>query len=185
MNLWFRLSKLLLKRPWRYETSPDSTIITTMRVWPFDLDINRHVTNGRYFSMADVARMDFLFRSGAYKVALRYKALPIVGDNWGKFRKELKLFQKFEIHTRMLGWDEKWVFVQHDFQRHGRILGSVIMRGVFRAGRDILKPTVFVESMALPEESPKLPQWVAQWSNCCDNLSEHIRKAEASSLKME
>jgi acyl-CoA thioesterase FadM len=74
-----------------------------MRVWPFDLDINRHVTNGRYFSMADIARMDFLFRSGGYKVALEHKALPIVGDNWGKFRKELKLFQKFEIHTRMLG----------------------------------------------------------------------------------
>ena len=178
MNLWFRLSKLLLSRPWRRQVSPDSTIVTTMRVWPFDLDINRHVTNGRYFSMADIARMDFLFRSGGYKVALEHKALPIVGDNWGKFRKELKPFQKFEIHTRMLGWDEKWIFVQHDFKRQGRILGSVIMRGVFRAGRDILKPSAFVEGMGLPEQSPELPHWVAQWSNSCDALSEDIRSAE-------
>jgi len=168
----------LLSRPWRRQVSPDSTIVTTMRVWPFDLDINRHVTNGRYFSMADIARMDFLFRSGGYKVALEQKALPIVGDNWGKFRKELKLFQKFEIHTRMLGWDEKWIFVQHDFKRQGRILGSVIMRGVFRAGRDILKPSTFVEGMGLPEQSPQLPHWVAQWSNSCDALSEDIRSAE-------
>lgn len=178
MNLWFRLSKLLLSRPWRRQVSPDSTIVTTMRVWPFDLDINRHVTNGRYFSMADIARMDYLFRSGAYKVALEHKALPIVGDNWGKFRKELKLFQKFEIHTRMLGWDEKWIFVQHDFKRHNRVLGSVIMRGVFRAGRTILKPSAFVEGMGLPSESPALPLWISQWSDSCDALSENIRQTE-------
>lgn len=178
MNLWFRLSKLLLSRPWRRLVSPDSTIVTTMRVWPFDLDINRHVTNGRYFSMADIARTDFLFRSGGYKVALQHKALPIVGDNWGKFRKELKLFQKFEIHTRMLGWDEKWIFVQHDFKRHGRVLGTVIMRGVFRAGRDILKPSAFTQGMGLAEQSPELPQWVMQWSISCDALSDHIRHHE-------
>ena len=58
MNLWFRLTRLLLSRPWRRVAGPDATIVTTMRVWPLDLDINRHVTNGRYFSMADIARTD-------------------------------------------------------------------------------------------------------------------------------
>jgi len=182
MNLWFRLTRLLLSRPWRRVAGPDATIVTTMRVWPLDLDINRHVTNGRYFSMADIARTDYLFRSGAYKVALAYRALPIVGDNWGKFRKELKLFQKFEFHTSMLGWDEKWVFMKHEFRREGRVLGTVIMRGVFRAGRDVLKPQIFIEALGLPSASPELPHWLAQWSASCDALSADLRSAEQPQL---
>jgi len=53
-------------------------------------------------------------------VALRHRALPIVGDACGKFRRELKLFERFEIHTRMLGWDDKWSFVEHRFVKDHR-----------------------------------------------------------------
>lgn len=179
MNLWFRLGRVLLARPWRRPLAIDETFVTTMRVWPFDLDINRHVTNGRYYSMADIARVDFLFRSGAYKVALAKRALPVIGDNWGKFRKELKLFQKFEIHTRLVGWDEKWIFIQHEFKRQGRVLGFVTLRCVFRSGREVLKPQLFIDGLGMPSNSPVLPAWLQQWSACCDDLSADLRALES------
>lgn len=84
MNLWFRLLLMLLRRPWRKPVGGLDTTVVKMRVWPLDLDFNRHVTNGRYFTMADVGRMDYVLRSGAYKVALRHKAFPVVGDVWGE-----------------------------------------------------------------------------------------------------
>ena len=96
MNLWFRLLAMLLRRPWRRPVDPFATTVVRMRVWPTDLDLNRHVTNGRYFTMADLGRMDFVLRTGAWRVALRHRAAPIVGDAWGKFRKELKPFQAFD-----------------------------------------------------------------------------------------
>ncbi|MFC7650978.1 thioesterase family protein [Pseudoduganella danionis] len=133
MNLWFRLLNMLLRRPWRQSVDPFSTTVVGMRVWPFDLDLNFHVTNGRYLTMADVGRMDYVLKTGAFRTALRHKAVPIVGDVWGKFRRELRLFERFEIHTRMLGWDEKWLFVEHRFMSKGRVVGVVIMRGVFRS----------------------------------------------------
>ena len=46
---------------WRRPLAIDETFVTTMRVWLFDLDINRHVTNGRYYSMADIAWLIFYF----------------------------------------------------------------------------------------------------------------------------
>ncbi len=85
MNLWFRLLHMLLRRPWRKPVHGLATTVVRMRVWPLDLDLNRHVTNGRYFTLADVARMDFVLRTGAFRVALRHKAMPIVGDTWASF----------------------------------------------------------------------------------------------------
>ncbi|MCP1506057.1 acyl-ACP thioesterase [Pseudomonas marginalis] len=51
MNLWFRLLYMLCRRPWRKPAHGLATTVVRMRVWPLDLDLNRHVTNGRYFSI--------------------------------------------------------------------------------------------------------------------------------------
>ena len=178
MNLWFRLLLMLLRRPWRKPVYAFDTTVVRMRVWPLDLDLNRHVTNGRYFTLSDVGRMDYVLRSGAFRVALRHRAVPIVGDVWGKFRRELKLFEAFEIHTRMLGWDEKWSFIEHRFVKDGRVLGMVIMRGLFRSSKGTVSPAEFAVELGLPEQSPALPDWLAAWSASCDQLSGQLRAEE-------
>jgi len=178
MNLWFRLLLMLLRRPWRKPVGGLDTTVVKMRVWPLDLDFNRHVTNGRYFTMADVGRMDYVLRSGAYKVALRHKAFPIVGDVWGKFRRELRLFEAFEIHSRMLGWDDKWVFVEHRFMRKERVIGVVMMRGLFRSAKGLIDPQEFIAEMNLDPQSPPLPEWLSAWSESCDGMSAQLRDEE-------
>ncbi|MCB2386225.1 thioesterase family protein [Thalassolituus alkanivorans] len=178
MNLWFRLLLMLLRRPWRKPVGGLDTTVVKMRVWPLDLDFNRHVTNGRYFTMADVGRMDYVLRSGAYKVALRHKAFPVVGDVWGKFRRELRLFEAFEIHSRMLGWDDKWVFVEHRFMRKERVIGVVMMRGLFRSAKGLVDPQEFIAEMNLAPQSPPLPDWLSAWSESCDGMSSQLRDEE-------
>ncbi|NSX10271.1 thioesterase family protein [Pseudomonas lini] len=178
MNLWFRLFLMLFRRPWRKPVDGLATTVIRMRVWPLDLDLNRHVTNGRYFTMADVGRMDFVLRSGAYRVALRHKAVPIVGDTWGKFRRELKLFESFEIHTRILGWDDKWSFMEHRFVSKGRVIGVVIMRGLFRAAKGTVSPAEFVRELGLAEQSPEMSPWLTTWSQSCDDMSRQLREEE-------
>ncbi|SEI19597.1 thioesterase family protein [Pseudomonas asplenii] len=178
MNLWFRLFLMILRRPWRKPAKALETTIIRLRVWPLDLDFNRHVTNGRYFTLADVGRMDFVLRSGAYRVALRKKALPIVGDTWGKFRRELKLFESFEIHTKMLGWDDKWSFMEHRFVSKGRVIGVVIMRGLFRSAKGTVPPSEFVQALGLSEQSPEMPNWLTSWSDSCEAMSLQLRSEE-------
>ncbi|MDP3848275.1 MAG: thioesterase family protein [Pseudomonas sp.] len=178
MNLWFRLLLMLLRRPWRKPMDGLATTVIRMRVWPLDLDFNRHVTNGRYFTLADVGRMDYVLKTGAFRVALRHKAIPIVGDTWGKFRRELKLFEAFEIHTRMLGWDAKWSFVEHRFVSQGRVVGTVVIRGLFRSAKGTLAPSEFARALGLDEQSPVMPQWLTEWAQSCDNLSLQLRAEE-------
>ncbi|MBT2372611.1 thioesterase family protein [Pseudomonas fluorescens] len=178
MNLWFRLLYMLFRRPWRKPVDGAATTVIRMRVWPTDLDLNRHVTNGRYFTLADVGRMDFVLRTGAFRVALRHKAVPIVGDTWGKFRRELKLFEAFEIHTRMLGWDEKWSLMEHRFISNGRVVGVVVMRGLFRSAKGTIPPAEFLRELGVSELSPPMPQWLTDWANSCDGMSGQLREEE-------
>ena len=181
MNLWFRLLLLLFRRPWRKPVDGLATTVIRMRVWPLDLDFNRHVTNGRYFTLADVGRMDYVLRSGAFRVALRNRAFPIVGDTWGKFRRELKLFEAFEIHTRMLGWDEKWSFVEHRFVSKKRVVGVVVMRGLFRSAEGTIPPDDFVRELGIAERPPVMSKWLTDWSQSCDDMSRQLRSEEGLS----
>lgn len=178
MNLWFRLFLMLFRRPWRKPVDALATTIVHMRVWPLDLDLNRHVTNGRYFTLADIGRMDYVLRSGAFRVALRNKAVPIVGDTWGKFRRELKLFEAFEIHTRMLGWDNKWSFMEHRFVSKGRVVGVVVMRGLFRSAKGTVPPGEYARELGLAEQSPPMPTWLTDWSQSCNDMSRELREEE-------
>ena len=178
MNLWLRLIWMLLTHRLRSRATILESTSLRMRVLPNDLDFNGHVNNGRYFTLADIGRMDFVLRTGTAKVAFKHKALPIVGDAMAKFRKDLKVFERYEMQTRVLGWDDKWVFMEHRFVRGGRVAGIVVMRGLFRAASGVLTPAFLLSEMGVTSASPDLPDWLREWNASCDSLAGVMREEE-------
>lgn len=178
MNLWFRLIKVLAHCIGHRRVALDACTRVRLRVWPNDLDLNFHVNNGRYLSLADLGRMDFFIRSGLFELARRERAFPIVGDAIAKFRRDMKLFETFEIETRMLGWDHKWGFMEHRFIKDGRVIGVVAIRGVFRSKSGLVDPTVFLAGLAHDSPSPPLPKWIVEWNQGCESLSHSLRGEE-------
>jgi acyl-CoA thioesterase FadM len=178
MNLWLRLIWMLLTVWRRKRVSILETSHLRMMVMPNDLDFNGHVNNGRYLTLADVGRMDFVLRSGAGRAALAQRALPIVGDSLAKFRRDLKVFERFDMETRLLGWDDKWTFMEHRFLRRGRVHGVVVIRGLFRGPQGPISPGTFLTLMGLSGTSPALPDWIQEWNRSCDALSQALREEE-------
>lgn len=179
MNLWLRLLALLLTARLRPRADLFDTTSLRMTVWPGDLDLNLHVNNGRYFTMADLGRIDFMLRTGVARIALARRGRPIVGDAMAKFRKGLQPFQRFTLQTRLMGWNEKWFFIEHRFIRANRVAGMVVMRGLFLAPKGPIKPAELVAPFGLPAESPALPDWVLAWSRTCDSMAETLRQEES------
>jgi len=179
VNLWLRLIKVLLGCIGAKRVDLHAPTRVRLRVWPNDLDLNLHVNNGRYLSLADLGRIDYFIRSGLFELARRERAFPIVGDAIAKFRRDLKLFEQFEIETRLLGWDHKWGFMEHRFIKHGRVIGVVAIRGVFRAATGPVDPGVFLSELNLRQESPPLPDWVREWTQGCESLTAALRSEEA------
>jgi acyl-CoA thioesterase FadM len=149
-----------------------------MHTWPNDLDLNLHVNNGRYLALADIARLHWFLRSNAIHIARRERAVPIVGDAIAKFRRDLKVFQRFEIQTRLLGWDHRWGFLEHRFVREGRVLGVVGVRGVFKGPSGPIDPQFLLAAVGAQSESPPLPQWIIEWNSSCESLSKLLRSEE-------
>ena len=178
MYPWFRLARVSLGLISEAKVDLLATTRVAFRVWPNDLDFNVHVNNGRYLALADIGRVHWFVRTGVLGVARQNKAWPMIGDAIAKFRQGLKPFQQFEIHTRLIGWDHKWGFLEHRFLRSNRVIGLVAIRGVFKGPSGPLDPGVLLAGVAHAAASPELPDWVNRFHEGGELLSELLREEE-------
>ena len=155
-----------------------TTTRVSLRVWPNDLDLNLHVNNGRYLALADIGRLDWFMRTGALGVARRQNAFPVVGDAIAKFRRDLRAFQSFDVQTRLLGWDRKWGYIEHRFVRHRRVVGVVMIRGVFKGPAGPIDPGVLLAGLSHSAPSPPLPEWATHFEQSSELLSALLREEE-------
>ena len=175
---WLRLARVAFGLISESKVDLLATTRVRLRVWPNDLDLNGHVNNGRYLALADIGRIHWFVRSVVLGVARRHRALPIIGDAFAKFRQDLRLFQRFEICTRLIGWDRKWGFLEHRFVRNDRVIGVVAIRGVFRGPDGPLDPGVLLAGVAHSAPSPELPAWAIRFHQGGELLSELLREEE-------
>lgn len=180
MNLLFRLLWILFKRRHQPRCHPLDTLRVQSRALPNDLDLNFHVNNGRYLTFADLGRMDWFVRTGCFQVARKEKYIPVIGDASARFIRQVKAFDRFYVESRLLGWDEKWAYLEHKIlDKNDRITAIVVIRGMFwHRKKGGLAPQKLIE-MAAPHEkilvSPELPPWVQKWAESLATLSAQAR----------
>lgn len=154
MNLWFRVIGYFLKLFWRPSlTLPDDVSVVMLRVWPNDLDTSGHLNNGRYLTMMDFGRLDVMVRSGLWRAILRHRWTPILSAAVVRYRRELRLLQRFRLETRILAWDHKLLVIEHVFKFEGGPRdGEVSARALVKAGMYDRSSRAFVETSRLLSE---------------------------------
>lgn len=90
---------------------------STFRVWPTDIDVLRHMNNGKYLSIMDVARFDLIQRNGVFDLFTRERWYPVVVGQTISYRKSLNPWKKFVIESRILGFDDQAVYMEQRFVR--------------------------------------------------------------------
>ncbi|KAI5812687.1 HotDog domain-containing protein [Pyronema omphalodes] len=141
-----------------------SPITTTSRASTYECDLNGHKSNSTYFSDLDIARTHLVchLTKSSFK-ARRLRGDPVMyvalAGVTALFRREIPPFKKYEISSRVLGWDRKWVFVSSHFvsleknKKTGEktIYASCLSKYVFKSGRMTVPPeVVFQESGLVP-----------------------------------
>ncbi|MFM6974573.1 MAG: acyl-CoA thioesterase [Agromyces sp.] len=135
---------------------------------PSDLDTNRHMNNGKFFSIMDIARTDLIVRSGVWTILRERGWYPVVVAETLSFRKSLKLWQRFSIESRVLGFDEKAVVVEQRFVQLGSNgAAEVLARGFVRArflkrGGGTVSNEEFVAAIGAAPRP--LPEWLHDWA---------------------
>jgi acyl-CoA thioesterase FadM len=164
MNLFFRLLKtilLYLLRPGRRGLFAESVV--GFRVWPNDLDTNFHMNNGRYLTLMDLGRLDLLLGIRAVPIVLKNKWYPVLAGTQIRFRRPLNLFQKFEIRTRIVTWDKKWVFLEQKILKRGDLVLHAYLKGVFVGPRGSVPITELLALMGAREAPPPMPAGLTAW----------------------
>ena len=164
MNLLLRLIRVLLTIRSRGALAPFQDSVLSFRVWPGDLDLNVHMNNGRYLTVMDLGRLDLMARTGLLREAVRRRWMPLVGSAVIRFRRSLALFQRYELRSRILGWDHKWFFMEQRFLRGGDLIAVGLVKGLVRGRSGNVSPAEVLVALGRQLESPPLSDAVLTWS---------------------
>ena len=140
MNLLFRMFLTLYLARRASRLKPLDTAHKQMRVLPNDLDVQMHMNNGRFLSIMDLGRLDLIIRLGFWRVARKRGWYPIVGSVKIDYRRPLTVFQKFDMTTRIVGWDERWVFVEQEMHSNGKLCAHGIFKTMIRSKEGLVTP---------------------------------------------
>ena len=165
MNLLFRLFWMVMGTFLKARIDMLAELVTQRRVLPTDLDINLHMNNGRYMTLTDIERMELLIRSGAWAELRKNKWLPVLGGNMITFRKSLNPFEKYTIHTKIICWDEKWLYIKHTFKRgdDDKVAAINVVRGAFVGKEGRIPISKMISLLGITQKSPPCPEFIADW----------------------
>ena len=156
MNLFFRLI-WLLATAWRHPVAGmlDETRLM-LRVWPNDLDTNIHMNNGRYLTVMDLGRVDLIVRTGMWRIVRRRRWHPVLGGARITYRRPLGPFQSYALTTRVMGWDEKWIYMEQRFEVDGALHARAVVKSLFLEGRDKVPTAEIARVMGYDGPSPEM-----------------------------
>jgi acyl-CoA thioesterase FadM len=120
----------------------------SLRVLPNDIDINLHMNNGRYLTICDLTRVDMFIRTGLAKTMIKEKWIPVISEHTMKYKKGLKLFQKYTIKMEVAGWDEKSFKMLHTFIVGDRVVAEGTSQGVIVSKAGVIPPADVMEKVA-------------------------------------
>ncbi|QQC63195.1 acyl-CoA thioesterase [Paraburkholderia ginsengisoli] len=165
MSLLLRLILLLFTSRGRSRLQVLDNCVTPFRVWINDLDVLLHMNNGRYFTILDLARVDLMMRSGLWRQLRARGWYPVVTLETMRFHRSLELGDRYDVHTRVIGWDEKHIFIEQGFVRGDAQIGLAVVRARFlkRQGGTVATAEM-LELSGITQTSPALPEWVVNWS---------------------
>ena len=136
-----------------------------LRVWPNDCDLNFHLNDGRYVSLAGLGRVDLIARSGLLRIARKRGWFPVVGSATIRYRKSLLPFERFTLRSRLVAWDAKWFYIEHLFDRDDGSIGArLIARTLLRTKTGPVPTADVLGSIDRANAvSPPLPVEIAKW----------------------
>ncbi|WP_344780852.1 acyl-CoA thioesterase [Microbacterium kribbense] len=169
MNVIWRTILVHLRARWRVRRgrSLPMTGVSSIRLTalPTDLDIMRHMNNGRYLSLFDLGRWDLLVRSGMWDAMHGHGWYAVVGSETITFRKSLRAWQRFDIQSRVVGYDDRSVYMEHRAVVDGEIYARAVVRArLMRRSGGALPHEELFAAMGQPDGLADLEPWITDWA---------------------
>lgn len=140
------------------------THVSTLICWPWDLDPWVELNNGRTLTLYDLGRLPLSRRTG-FERLLREKGwgLTVAGSST-RYRRRVTMFTRLTMHSRCLGWDDRFVYMEQSMWKGEDCTSQVLIRSAIVLKAGIVPPPEMALAMGIAPESPMLPDWVQAWT---------------------
>ncbi|KAL2844351.1 hypothetical protein BJY01DRAFT_263985 [Aspergillus pseudoustus] len=139
----YRIFNPLLRAAWLRFRSPPQPVVASGTKIPrvfllsitntyaplFECDYNLHKSNSTYFTDLDASRsylLSCLCYDGLVTIDRELAAegktgmlAAIIGSVTTSFKKEIRIFEEYEVWSRILTWDRKWLYIVTHFVQKG------------------------------------------------------------------
>lgn len=136
---------------------------TWHRAWPWDIDPWRDLNNGRVLTLFDLGRIALAQRTGLNASLMRNRWGIVVAGNTTRYRKRITMMQRFEMRSRCIGWDKRFVYLEQSMWRGEECCNHILIRGAITSKAGIVPPEQVIADLGHEGESPALPGWVQGW----------------------
>jgi YbgC/YbaW family acyl-CoA thioester hydrolase len=129
----------------------------------WDADYLGHMNNAAYLTHTEYARWEWTAENGALR-AMYQKGMHFVVTNSAiRFRREISLVDKFEIHSFLQAIDDRHLWMHQTFRSRsdnsnnrkdskgkGRILAQVLVQAVAVQNRKVVPPSTMLAAIGVP-----------------------------------
>jgi acyl-CoA thioesterase FadM len=138
--------------------------VLPLRCLPWDLDGFLEMNNGRVLTLYDLGRFAMSIRVGLWDKLREQRWGLVVAGSSVRYRARITGFQRFDLHTRLIGWDHRFFYIEQAMWRGDTCCNHALLRtGVTARGR--LAPVHSVtEALGHAGPAPALPGWVTAWT---------------------
>jgi acyl-CoA thioesterase FadM len=140
------------------------THVSHHRIWPQDLDPFVELNNGRTLTLFDLGRIPLGMRTGLQRVIrARGWGLTVAGSTV-RYRRRVVLFDRLEMHSRCVGWDARFLYIDQSLWRGTECTSHVMIRTAITSRAGIVPPNQVLDAIGYAGPVPVLPDWVQKWS---------------------
>lgn len=159
--IWLRIGLTILRSLWRSRISLHDESILSRRVGLFEAE-GRYPNQAVYACYFELGRWDIAVRTGMLKVMVRERLFGVLGGQVIRYCKPLQRFQRFEVRSRILGWDERFIYFDHRITSGGNLAAQSLSRIALLGPAGIGSARELLARISLLE-SPPLPDMIKQW----------------------
>lgn len=131
---------------------------------PWDIDPWMELNNGRTLTLFDLGRISASVRNNVSKSLKKSGHGMAVAGASVRYRKRITVFQKIEMHTRSVGYDERFFYMEQSmWNAQGDCANHILLRAAITKKGKMVPPQQFVDVCGERIQSPPLPEWTQAW----------------------
>lgn len=131
---------------------------------PWDIDPFMELNNGRTLTLLDLGRLLLAKRTGLLTLLRRKGWGMTMAGVYVRYRRRIKMFERFETRSRTIGWDDKFLyFEQSMWKRNGECANHAVYRAAITDVAGIVPCARAVAEFDPDASLMQLPDWVQSW----------------------